>query len=196
MLPLSMRLQRAGFRTTFAGYKWINMSLEQGTERVARQVERVVRRHGGPVHLVGHSLGGIIALHLKRARPDLPIHRIVQFGSPNLGSSVAEALKDNTLVTWFFGPILGQLAEDLTLSDKRDPDVAAIAGDEFPVEVTKVFGVTEPNDGLVTVASAWGREAGLRLTAPTFHTGLPLSRSVAKATVSFLKTGKAEIPDG
>jgi len=153
MLPLAIRLQRAGFRTTFAGYKWINMSLEQGTERVTRQVERAVRRNGG------------------------------------------ESLKDNSLAKWFFGPIIGQLAEDLTASDQRDPDVAAIAGDEFPVEVTKVYGVTEPNDGLVTVESAWGREAGLRLTAPTFHTGLPLSRSVARATVQFLKTGHAEIAD-
>lgn len=195
MLPLSIRLERAGFRTSFAGYKWVNMSLEQGVARVTRQVERVARRHGGPIHLVGHSLGGIIALRLKRERPDLPIHRVVQFGSPNLGSSVAENLKESPIATLFFGPILAELAEDLTTSEERDPDVAAIAGDEFPVGVTKVYGVNEPNDGLVTVSSAWGREAGLRLTAPTIHTGLPLSQSVAKATVEFLKTGHAEIPN-
>jgi len=171
------------------------MELDQGVERVTRHVERVARRYGGPIHLVGHSLGGIIALHLKRERPDLPIHRVVQFGSPNLGSSIAETLKSNSLATWFFGPIVSELAEDLTTSSDRDPDVAAIAGDEFPVEVTKIFGVSEPNDGLVTVRSAWGKEAGVRLIAPTFHTGLPLSRSVAKATVEFLKTGHAEIPD-
>ena len=193
MLPLSIRLQRAGFRTSFAGYKWINTSLAQGTARVTRHVERVARRHSGPVHLVGHSLGGIIALHLKRARPDLPIHRIVQFGSPNLGSTVAENLKDSPIATLFFGPLLAELAEDLTTSNDRDPDVAAIAGDEFPVGVAKVYGVTEPNDGLVTVDSAWGREAAVRLIAPTIHTGLPLSKSVARATVDFLKTGYAEI---
>lgn len=193
MLPLSIRLERAGFRTEFAGYKWVNLSLERGIERVARYVERIARRRGGPIHLVGHSLGGIIALRLKRERPDLPIHRVVQFGSPNLGSSVAENLKESPIATWFFGPILAELAEDLTTSDQRDPDVAAIAGNEFPVEVTKVYGVIEPNDGLVTVSSAWGREAGLRLIAPTIHTGLPLSQSVAKATVDFLKTGHAEI---
>lgn len=195
MLPLSIRLESAGFRTSFAGYKWVNMTLEQGVERVSRQVERVARRYGGPIHLVGHSLGGIIALHLKRSRPDLPIHRVVQFGSPNLGSSVAENLKSNSLATWFFGPIVSELSEDLTTSPQRDPDVAAIAGDEFPVGVAKVYGVSEPNDGLVTVRSAWGHEAGLRLTAHTIHTGLPLSRSVAHATVEFLQTGHAEIPD-
>ncbi len=195
MLPLSVRLERAGFRTSFAGYKWVQMTLDEGVRRVTRHIERVVRRYGGPVHLVGHSLGGIIALRIKRSRSDLPIHRVVQFGSPNLGSSVAGQLKDNSLATWFFGPIVAELSEDLTTSKDRDPDVAAIAGDDFPKEIARVYGVSEPSDGLVTVRSAWGHEAGLRLTAHTFHTGLPLSRSVARATVDFLKTGNAEIPD-
>lgn len=192
MVPLSVRLQRAGFETAMVRYDSRRMTLNEATEAVAEQVSKIAKSCSGPLHVVGHSLGGLIALRLKRERPDLRIRRVVQCGSPNLGSSVAETLKSNSLAQWFFGPILSELSEDLTLSDHRDPDIAAIAGTEFPKGIAKVFGVTEPNDGLVTARSAWGRDAGLRLSAPTFHTGLPLSKCVADATIEFLKTGYAE----
>lgn len=196
MMPLALRLQRAGFRTVFTRYSSMRMTLREATDSVARQVERLAARRGGPLSLVGHSLGGIIALRLKRERSDLPIHRVVQLGSPNHGSQMAEILKDSALATWFFGPVLAELSEDLTNAATRDPDVAAIAGVGAPSGIVRVFGVTEPSDGLVTEGSAWGNEASVRLSAPTIHTGLPLSRSVADATVAFLKTGHAEIADG
>lgn len=193
MVPVSYRLGQAGFKPALVGYSSTALTLKQATERVARQIERITKDSKGPIHLVGHSLGGLIALRLKREYPNLSIGRVVQLGSPNLGSPVAENLKENGLAAWFFGPVLAELAEDLTISDQRDPDVAAIAGVAAPEGLAKVFGVVGPNDGLVTANSAWGREASVRLAAPTIHTGLPLSRAVADATVAFLKTGFAEM---
>jgi len=193
MMPVAFRVQQNGLETALVGYWSMTLTLCQATASVARQVERKIAGHDGPVHLVGHSLGGLIALRLKREYPHLKIKRVVQLGSPNLGSPAAETLKDSGLASWFFGPVLAELSEDLTLSDRRDPDVAAIAGVSSPMGLAKVLGVAEPNDGLVTANSAWGREASVRLAAQTIHTGLPLSRSVAEATVAFLKSGHAEI---
>jgi len=171
MMPVAYRLQQSGFETALVGYWSLTQTLRQSTASVARQVERKTAHWKGPVHLVGHSLGGLIALRLKREYPELNIKRVVQLGSPNLGSPAADTLKGNSLASWFFGPVLAELSEDLTLSEQRDPDVAATAN------------------------SAWGREASVRLAAPTIHTGLPLSRSVAEATVAFLKTGHAEMAE-
>ena len=195
MMPVAFRLQQSGFETALVGYWSMTQTLGQSTASVARQVERKTAHWKGSVHLVGHSLGGVIALRLKREYPDLNIKRVVQLGSPNLGSPAAETLKDSSLANWFFGPVLAELAEDLTLSEQRDPDVAAIAGVSSPAGLAKVLGVPGPNDGLVTANSAWGREASVRLAAQTMHTGLPLSRSVAEATVDFLKTGHAELSE-
>lgn len=193
MMPVAFRLQQAGFDTVLVGYWSLTLTLGQATASVARQIERKTAGHSGPIHLVGHSLGGLIALRLKRECPHLNIKRVVQLGSPNLGSPAAETLKESTLASWFFGPVLAELSEDLTLTEQRDPDVAAIAGVSSPPGLAKVLGVAGPNDGLVTTNSAWGREASVRLAAKTMHTGLPLSRSVAEATVEFLKSGHAEI---
>ena len=193
MMPVAFRLQQNGFATSLVGYWSTTQSLGQSTTSVARQIERKTAHHKGPIHLVGHSLGGLIALRLKREHPELGIKRVVQLGSPNLGSPAAETLKGSGLASWFFGPVLAELSEDLTLGDQRDPDIAAIAGVSAPAGLAKVLGVVGPNDGLVTANSAWGREASVRLAAQTIHTGLPLSRSVAEATVDFLKTGHAEM---
>jgi pimeloyl-ACP methyl ester carboxylesterase len=42
-------------------------------EHEAKLVSALLGRLGGPAHLVGHSFGGAVALHLARTRPDLLI---------------------------------------------------------------------------------------------------------------------------
>ncbi len=188
MRIFAMRLHRAGFETADTRYRSTRLTLREATASVTKQVEKIAARAGGPVHLVGHSLGGVIALRIKKNRPEL-VHRVVQLGSPNRGSGLADALKDSRLVSTFFGPVLSELSEDLSDDWTRDPDVAAFAGIEIPSRLSRVYGVLGPNDGMVSVRSAWGRDAGVRLTASTFHGGMPLSASVARATVAFLKRG-------
>ncbi len=52
--------------------------------QVEARVVRVVRRAGGPVALVGWSLGGYLAREVARDRPDL-VSRVVTLGSPVVG---------------------------------------------------------------------------------------------------------------
>lgn len=51
---------------------------------VVRRVEALVQTSGGPVALVGTSLGGFIAREVARDRPDL-VRRVVTLGSPVVG---------------------------------------------------------------------------------------------------------------
>jgi pimeloyl-ACP methyl ester carboxylesterase len=52
--------------------------------RVTERVERVARSAGGPVALVGWSLGGVLARETARDRPDL-VSRVITLGSPVIG---------------------------------------------------------------------------------------------------------------
>lgn len=52
--------------------------------RVIERAESLVDAHGGPVAMVGTSLGGVLAREVARDRPDL-VRRVVTLGSPVVG---------------------------------------------------------------------------------------------------------------
>ena len=189
MRLLGIRLRRAGFACSYIDYESRRLSLDGSlravTDRIARETARV-----GPVHLVGHSLGGLLSVRIKHARPDLPIARVVQLGSPNLGSGAARKLREVALAQWVFGPVLAELAEDQAMGLQPDPDIAAIAGTGFPAELARHYDVDEPNDGLVAARSAWGRAAKHRGTTRGLHGWLPVSGAVARNVARFLRTGE------
>ncbi len=187
MRIMAMRLNRAGFRTAFARYNSRRMRVNEAVAAVAQQIEGMERN--GAVHLVGHSLGGIVALRVRDDRPDLKIHRIVQLGSPNRGSGAARTLIDLRLAREFFGPVLTELSADSEKADNPDPDVMAIAGASMPRWLSQRYGVQGFNDGLVSVRSAWGWAAGKRLQVESIHGWLPLSAEVAQKVIDFLETG-------
>lgn len=194
MRIMAMRLQQGGFRTAFARYDSRRMRVDEAVNAVATQIEKMERT--GPVHLVGHSLGGVVALRVKNDRPDLLIHRIVQLGSPNRGSAAARTLSELRLAREFFGPVLSELSLDPGLADNPDPDVMAVAGTSMPRWLSQQYGIRGSNDGLVSVRSAWGWAAGKRLRVESIHGWLPLSARVAQDVVIFLKTGDVPKPTG
>src|SRR5690606_11631978 len=82
LLPLAWRLRRLGFQVERFGYPSIVGGPEPAIEAL------VARLRGGlPCHLVGHSLGGLVAVEALRRSPDLPVRRVVCLGSPLCGSA-------------------------------------------------------------------------------------------------------------
>lgn len=85
------RLRRRGLRNVYA----INLppwhGLETLTERVAEKVEELSRTTGSDkVHLVGHSMGGMIARHFILHRGGAgKVDSCIQLGAPNHGSKLA-----------------------------------------------------------------------------------------------------------
>jgi len=193
MRIMSMRLRRVGFRTAFARYDSRRMRVDEAVATVARQIEKI--DHNGPLHLVGHSLGGVVALRVKNDRPDLGVHRVVQLGSPNRGSAAARTLSELRLAREFFGPVLTELGNDPGIEDDPDPDVMAVAGSSMPRWLSQQYGIRGSNDGLVSVRSAWGWAAGKRLRVESIHGWLPLSAEVAEDIVTFLKTGDVPLDE-
>jgi len=61
--------------------------------RVIERVEGLSRRRGGPLALVGWSLGGVLAREAARERPEL-VSRVVTLGSPVVGGPKYTAVAD------------------------------------------------------------------------------------------------------
>jgi pimeloyl-ACP methyl ester carboxylesterase len=181
---LARRLRRRGFAPVLFSYPTLWKSPAVAMERLAM---RLYSFGNGPVHVVAHSLGGLIAVQACNQFQQLPAGRIVCLGSPLAGSSAARGLADKHLgwIAGRSGPLLrGGLAQ---LPPGRQ--VGMVAG-VHSIGLGKYFGELDgPNDGTVAVWET--RLPGMRdhVTVPSSHTGLVLSPLVAELTGNFLETG-------
>ncbi|MBB4657782.1 esterase/lipase family protein [Parvularcula dongshanensis] len=194
MRPLALRLRRAGYAVTCLDYPSSRMSLDDAVRHLAPYVRSAGERWDR-VHLVGHSLGGLLAVRLHEALPEEKQGRVVQIGSPNLGSPLATVALRLTPIRAALGPALGELQHARprhALWDKR-PGVGAIAGRtgwgpaaRLPASWRE--GLEGETDGKVTVASALAGADG-RAVIPVGHAFLPASRRVADAVIAYLRDG-------
>ena len=99
--PLARKLRAAGFEPQIWGYD----SVLGGPARAVPALIDALR-DGPPTHVVGHSLGGLVALEALQRAPDLPVARVVCLGSPLRGSGTARALGAHR----WSSPILGRSA--------------------------------------------------------------------------------------
>jgi pimeloyl-ACP methyl ester carboxylesterase len=188
---LRRRLARDLNATTRAfSYPSVNLSVTANAQALARFL---LDLRVDTLHLVAHSLGGLVILKLFELKQDanLPPGRIVLLGSPLNGSRTAQ----NVARLPFGRAILGQGVRDelLTLRERRwnqQRELAVIAGN-LSFGLGRLVGRHRaPSDGTVFVEETRLAGASQHLILKVSHTGLPFSASVARATGTFLRTGR------
>jgi pimeloyl-ACP methyl ester carboxylesterase len=144
------------------------------------------------LHLVGHSLGGLVILKLFESPEGarLPPGRIVLLGSPLNGSLAARNLARLPLGK----KILGRGIDEALLRPQErrwqgERELGVIAG-SMGLGLGRLVGVRGfPSDGTILVDET--RLPGIRdhLVLTVSHTGLPFSAAVARQTSAFLSSG-------
>jgi len=193
--PQARMLRRAGFRTRELGYDSWGKSLSQICEHLAPRVARVAERSPGPIHFVGHSMGGLVIRALLSDWRPRSMGHVVMLGTPNAGSEVADFVDSFPVLR----PILGKAAPALVtqrsdavedLLGPVDYSLGIIAGDWQVPTPTLSRLIPGPNDGKVSVAST-------RLAASADHIILPLShvlmlyhRNAHREVRHFLRHGR------
>ena len=184
--PLAARLRRQGFETELFGYS----SLLDGPQRaVPRLVERL--RQSPADALLGHSLGGLIALESLRSAPDLVVPRVVCLGSPLRGSLTARNLAGRVWTR----PLLGRSASLLQVGLQRwdgPTEVGVVAGD-VAHGLGRLFARFEGgSDGTVGLEET--RLPGLadHCIVHSSHTGLVFSGDAVAQAAHFLRHGRFE----
>ena len=186
MLPLARRLRSAGFLVDTLDYPSVVGSWDDSARRLAEHW-----RERGPqnVHVVGHSLGGMLALHVAANFADLPAGRIVCLGSPLRGSAAASRMGRLPGGQWLMGQSSPVLHEGLPAWQGQRP-VGVIAG-STPVGLGSLLGVLkQPHDGTVGVEETRLDGIQAHQVVGYTHTGLAFSSEVAAMTVAFLRAGR------
>jgi pimeloyl-ACP methyl ester carboxylesterase len=187
LVQLQRRLLQAGFDVHILSYP----SLRRTPAENAVRLRALLARLSAPVvHVVGHSLGGLVALHLLEERPPPRVGRCVLMGTPVNGSAAAHLLARSWVTRHLLGKstVRGLLGEAPRASDAHE--VGVIAG-SLPLGLGRLVGAaTGSHDGTVAVAETMLAGAREHLTLPVSHTGLLFSRAVADAVAAFLRTGR------
>jgi pimeloyl-ACP methyl ester carboxylesterase len=185
---LHRRMIEQGFRVHRFDYMSVANSQERILARLLTRMQHLAEDEVS-VHLVGHSLGGLLALQVCHEEGELPPGRIVCLGSPLMGSAAARGF-----ARWGRGSeaLLGGnrgLLEKGFEHWNGPREVGMIAG-RTPIGLGAVLANIEgEHDGTVAVEET--RLPGLsdHCVVDTSHTGLLFSADVAHHTGRFLRQG-------
>jgi pimeloyl-ACP methyl ester carboxylesterase len=164
----------------------------------ARALRSFLRGIGSDeIHLVGHSLGGLVTLkcleddEAQAREPKIAPGRVVLLGSPLQGTAVARSLSRFGVFKAVIGR--GIVAEAQPPVPRRwtgSRDVGVIAGNVSLGFGRLVAPLPSPNDGTVAVEETQLVGAADHIVLPVSHTGMVFSPAVMRQTAAFLKTGR------
>lgn len=146
MKPMASRLKKKGHTVQIISYN----SLRINETLLFKRIHHCLSLSKKNV-LVGHSLGGILAINFVNSHQDLntPIDCIVTIGSPLQGASIAKEIQNKKL-----GFILGNSKEQGLVDVTKlttDCPIGSIAG-TMPIGIrTPIMRDKQPSDGTVTV---------------------------------------------
>lgn len=184
---LRRRVEATGFETRRFQYHSLLRSVDENAMLLADHLKGMPAER---LHLVGHSLGGMVILRMFQRGVTLPPGRVVFMGSPVRGSLAAQNLRDRG---WGFllgrsGPEGLEVPHDAEWKEPRD--LGVIAG----THAFKINPLTPrlptPNDGMVSVEET--RIAGAKdsIELRLAHTTMLFSEKLAEQVSAFLQEGK------
>ena len=196
MNPLEMRylgsqLEKSGFKVHYIYYQSV---LKSPAENAAIIQEKIKQLNLPNLHLVGHSLGGVLLMHLfDQIGPnesDLPEGRVVMLGSPVNGSWIAKKVSEWPIVS----PLLAKsMPNALSGTDipvwKTDRDWGMIAGIKGQGLGLLTGGMPSTSDGTVLLEETFHPKQKEHIEVNKSHTALLFSKEVAELTSHFLNTG-------
>jgi pimeloyl-ACP methyl ester carboxylesterase len=187
MLYLAHHLARRGFRTRPVGYLSAMRELEHNAARIAREI---AASDAPRVHVVAHSMGGIVALRALNDRPDPRVRRLVLLGSPIAGCEGGRQLARSRWGARLLGATKSLWLAMPRLEIPAGIEAGAIAG-------TRRFGLgalmlrlPTPNDGVVSVEETKHPRLADHIVLPVAHSLMLASASVARQVAAFLETGR------
>jgi pimeloyl-ACP methyl ester carboxylesterase len=186
MQGLRLLLSRRGYAATTLDYRSMAQGLDEHAHRLAARIAEL-----RPVHLVGHSLGGLVILRYLRIYGEQRVGRVVLLGTPARACMAGLRLAHLTA-----GERLLGASRDIwrNLPDDYRPqcELGVIAGNRPWGLGRLVLRLPGTNDGVVRLEET--EVAGMRdrIVLPLSHSGMLVSARVARQVAVFLDRGAFE----
>lgn len=191
MSDLAGELRQAGYTVFSFDYP----SSQVGILAAAEYLDSVIRQLDGidELHLVCHSMGGLIVRAYFAQHRDPRIRRVVMLGTPNTGAELADLLCTNLVYRVVFGPAGQQLvtSEQGLIPQLPAPpcEFAVIAGGRGTPSGWNPL-IPGDDDGTVAVARTRLPGASDFIVVPAIHSFLPSHPEAMAAVVRFLEGGR------
>ena len=193
MYLIKRRLEKEyGYDVRLFNYPSVRGSLDDNANLLARFIED---QGLSETHIIGHSLGGVIALRMLANDANAVPGRVVALGAPLTGSRAAAFLSTQNWAARFVGQSLSagvveKAANQWASHVCEQRDVGIIAGTSpygFGRLVTTFDG---DNDGSVAVAETRLEGATDHICMDVSHKSMLVSPGVVDQAAAFLKRGE------
>jgi pimeloyl-ACP methyl ester carboxylesterase len=178
MSLLAKRIARSGYRTVVWSYPSFRGTIERHGDDLHQRLSQLdANPEVARIHLVTHSMGGIVArCALRHARP-AKLGRFVMLAPPNLGSPLAA----------FWGPKLRWCVPSIDQLAKRDGSF--VNGLPLPENI-EIGIIAASMDLLVGSGNTFLPCQRDSIVVPATHTLLVFCRRSARESVRFLRRGR------
>jgi pimeloyl-ACP methyl ester carboxylesterase len=184
MKLMRRRLERCGYEVHTPSYPTVRCTLHENAEALVRysQGMRCTR-----LHLVGHSLGGLVALTAARGVPAECRGRIVLIGTPFADSFSGRVLQRFGIGRALLGKCMLQWLQEPRPEVPGDFELGVIAGDGG-IGLGRIVarGLPKPHDGVVSVVETEVPAMRDHITLPVSHSQMLVSPEVVRQTGNFI----------
>jgi pimeloyl-ACP methyl ester carboxylesterase len=142
------------------------------------------------IHIVAHSLGGLVTLRALELYPDARVRHVVLLGSPVAGSFSGRRLANFHAGRMLMGANSHIWGDRHSVKAPEGVDVGVIAG-TLPLGLGRFIGkLPHPHDGVVSVAETKLDNATDSILLPVSHSAMLFSGSVGSQVCHFLQQAR------
>ncbi len=181
-----------GLNVRSFNYRSVRGTLDENAEALKAFIDK---KGLTATHILGHSLGGVIALRMLANNPDAVPGRVVCIGSPLTGSRAAEFLHTQDWGRVLIGHSLSagvvhEAANEWASHVCEEREVGVIAGTVGLGMGRLVTTFDGDNDGSVAVSETQLDGAKDHICMPVSHKSMLVSADVADQAAAFFKRGE------
>ena len=185
---LGHRLAAQGYRPHAFSYASMRLGLEANARELARYLETI---EADVLHLVGHSMGGLVVYRALAESGETRPGRVVLLGSPFLDSLAGRRFDTTGFGHFLLGNSMREWLER-PASEWRLPREAGMVAGSLALGLGQLVApdLPRPNDGVVAVEETRVPGIADHIVLPVTHSAMIFSPRVAVQVAAFLRSGR------